>query len=431
MAQPFRDLIEQFPTWETLGPFLKSAEGGFLRIIGISPLVLIRYQKGESNFDISHVKFFRSVVWNTLTNRPVSVTPYKSEPGECVPIGAATEFIIETFMDGVLIGQFWDGTSWKIHTRSMLGAKCRYYSEKTFKTMFSEAIQPEELDKTVCYSWILQHPENRIVCGVPRPRVILVGANQIKEDGTIVSLSRTDLSPLNEYLPNSYSFTTWDAMRTRLLEWNERYRHNFQGFVIHTAAKDCRWKIRSESYNKARLMRENTPRRDYVWLTQWKAKTLKSYLKIFPEEASPANAIVFRWKGISTELFQIYTAKFKAKSSPEVPPKFKGILHSMHQHYYNVLKPAGKTLTLPEAIEWLNQRDVPQMLYLINFELRVAMAAVEDTPFEPTVITSADMPTPTPTPTPTHTPTYVVEPVPGPTPTVDAAPAVEITAEVE
>ena len=72
MAQPFRDLIEQFPTWETLGPFLKSAEGGFLRIIGISPLVLIRYQKGESNFDISHVKFFRSVVWNTETNRPVS-----------------------------------------------------------------------------------------------------------------------------------------------------------------------------------------------------------------------------------------------------------------------------------------------------------------------------------------------------------------------
>jgi len=385
MTQVFKDLIARFPTWEVLGPYLKSAEGGSLRLIGISPLVLIRYQKGESNFSVSHVKYFRSVIWNTETNRPVSVTPCKSEEGEFLPTETPiADYSIETFVDGVLIGQFWDGTSWKIHTRSMLGANCRYYSEKTFKTMFYEAMptdQLEHLDKTVCYSWILQHPENRIVSAVRYPRISLVDANRIAEDGTLTRLSRADLSSFET--PNVHSFPTWSALNSKLLEWNERYHHNFQGFIIRNS--ESRWKIRTESYNKARQMRDNTPRRDYVWLTQWKAKTLTSYVKIFPEEKFSALALVSRWKTITTDLFRIYTAKFKAKSSPEVPPKFKGILHAMHQYYYNTLKPAGKTLTLPEAIEWMNLRDVPQMLYLINFELRAAIAAVEEVPFEPSV----------------------------------------------
>jgi len=350
-------------------------------------------------------------VWNTETNRPVSVTPCKSEEGESIPAETSiTDYSIETFVDGVLIGQFWDGSSWKIHTRSMMGANCRYYSQKTFKTMFYEAMptdQLEQLDKTVCYSWILQHPENRIVSAVRYPRIILVGAYRMGEDGTVTKLSREDLSSFET--PNTHSFSSWSALSAKLLEWNDRYHHNFQGFVIYNSER--RWKIRTESYNRARLMRDNTPRRDYVWLTQWKAKTLKSYLKIFPEEASTSTAMVHRWKTITMDLFRIYTAKFKAKSSPEVPPKFKGILHAMHQHYYNVLKPAGKTLTLLEAIEWMNHRDVPQMLYLINFELRVAIAAVEEAPFEPSVYE-------TPTPTPTPITSYIVEPVPGPVPEV-------------
>jgi hypothetical protein len=240
-----------------------------------------------------------------------------------------------------------------------------------------------KLDPIVCYSWILQHPENRIVCHVESPRLILVGAHRIQEDGTIIPLLRADLEPLSAFLPKAHVFSTVSAIQTRLLEWNERYRHNFQGFVFRDVATGRRWKIRTEAYNKARLMRDNTPRRDYVWLNHWKEKTLSKYLEIYPEEKMPATAILARWKQITSDLFTIYSAKFKARSAPEVPPKYKGILHSMHQHYYNVLRPEKKTLTFPEAIVWMNGRDVPQMLYLINYELRAAIAAVEEIPFEP------------------------------------------------
>jgi hypothetical protein len=374
----WKDLVERFPTWEQLHYYLKSPEGGSLDILGSSPFVIIRYEKGKSNFTIPHVKAFRSVVWNTETNRPVSVTPCKSEMGESIPTGSITDYEITTFQDGILIGTFWDGAEWKIHTRSVLGANCCWYGSP-IKNLFQEAMPAtlwDRLDKTACYSWILQHPENRIVCQVPAPRVILVEVNQIKEDGSVSTVPRAELHLLGEYLPQIHSFPTWDAMKTRLLEWNERYTYNFQGFVIRHP-EGSRWKIRTESYNKARWMRNNTPRRDFVWLSLWKEQTLNTYLRIFPEEKFQALAIVSRWKQITRELFDLYTKKFRSHSTVEIPPKFKGILYFMHGYYLTVLKPARKTFTIHEAIDWMNTRDIPIMLGLIHYELRAAIATVE------------------------------------------------------
>jgi hypothetical protein len=391
MYKSLKELITEFPSWNDLSKFLKSSAGGALQIIENAPFALIRYQKGVSNFSVPHVKVFRSVVWNIETHRPVSVTPFKSETGESLP--TIESYVTETFMDGVLIGQYWDGTSWKIHTRSTLGATCRYYSTTTsFNTWVEELMTPDlvaKLDPTVCYSWILQHPENRIVCYVGSPRLILVGAHRIEADGTIVPLLRADLELLNTFLPNSHAFSSIAAMQSRLLEWNDRYRHNFQGFVFRDVATGRRWKIRTEAYTKARLLRDNNPRSDYVWLNHWKAKTLSDYLDIYPEERLQARTILARWKQITFDLFNIYNDKFKSRSSPEVPQKFRGILHHMHLHYYNVLKPENKTLTLPEAIQWMNERNVPLMLHLINYELREAIATVEEIPVEPMAAAAA------------------------------------------
>jgi len=429
----FKDLIARFPDSNDLLAYLKTPEGGSLKIVEKNPFAIVRYEKGTSDFKVSHVKLFRSVVWDIEHNCPISVTPFKSEEGESIPTNPTTEYSIETFMDGVLIGQFWNGTSWTIHTRTVLGGNCRYYSQKPFKTLFHEASPTglsETLDKTVCYSWILQHPENRIVCDIRSPRIILVGANRIQTDGTVVPLSPSDLDSLKDYLPKQHSFPTWDAVRARLLEWNERYHHNFKGFAIREVSTGKRWKVRTESYNKVRMMRTNTPRLDFIWLSQWKAHTLQAYLRIYPEEKRQSDVVLHRLKAVTHELFQLYTAKFKARSVPEIPAKFRGILHSMHQHYYNVLKPAGKTLTFHEAVDWMNQRDIPQMLFLVNYELR---PSTQDIPFESSAHAAPAEPAEAPA-EPTEAPAEPAEapapPVEAPTPPVEApAPPANAPAE--
>jgi hypothetical protein len=80
----FADLIATYPTWADLSQHLRSADGGNLTVYAVpnSDFAMIHYNREKSNFAVPHVRAFRSVVWNTAANRPVSVTPFKSESGE-------------------------------------------------------------------------------------------------------------------------------------------------------------------------------------------------------------------------------------------------------------------------------------------------------------------------------------------------------------
>ena len=97
-------------------------------------------------------------------------------------------------MDGTMINVFYNTSNlnkngksspkWEIATRSNIGANCRFNlnSKKTFRDMFYDAITSSEyndsdffnsLNKKYCYSFVLQHPENRIVHQVKTPQIYL------------------------------------------------------------------------------------------------------------------------------------------------------------------------------------------------------------------------------------------------------------------
>jgi hypothetical protein len=310
------------------------------------------------------------------------VTPPKSNEGESLPTDDITNYKISTFIDGVLIGQYYNGGEWKIHTRSTLGANCRYYSnEKTFAMMFEEAKTADhesKLDISMCYSFILQHPENRIVSSVTSPKIYLVDAYKINDDN---SVSNVDMSTIDLRKPNSFTFENWNALSTKLTEWNILYKHNFQGFVM-TSENNDRWKVRTSEYKRVRMIRQNTPRRDYIWLTEWSKGHLRQYLKCYPEETEAANNIVNKYKIFSSEVFKIYTDVFKAKSMErkDIPVKYRPFIYALHKNYFEVLKPSGKTVSWSEAREFMNRRDIPLMLFGINYELR---RHAETIPIEP------------------------------------------------
>ena len=133
---------------------------------------------------------FRSVILNS-NGEFLSFSPPKSIPYE--------EFIkkypkkdeniiIEEFVEGTMINVFWNknvGTTgeWVISTRSNVGGQTSFYKSsntKTFNTMFFEALNEidfklEQLNPLYCYSFVLQHPENRIVIKFDKPQLYLIG----------------------------------------------------------------------------------------------------------------------------------------------------------------------------------------------------------------------------------------------------------------
>ena len=70
---------------------------------------------------------------------------------------------------------------WVVCTKSNIGANCKFNldSNHTFKSMFVDAFIECELDydmfnKDYSYSFVLKHPNNRIVTPVNKPELILI-----------------------------------------------------------------------------------------------------------------------------------------------------------------------------------------------------------------------------------------------------------------
>jgi hypothetical protein len=410
-TEVYADLIGAYPTWDALSTFLGSEAGGSLRIDDVStadsPFAIIRYAKGKSDLTKPHVRAFRSVVWDTLEHRPASVTAWKSTDGEGVPEALKpSECTIESFVDGVMIGMFWDKYSnrWRIHTRSTLDAACRYYSQTTtFATLFwstlsAAGVRPDVLDKTLTYTWILQHPENRVVCEVRSPRVTAVETIRVGVDAKVefVPVPRETVpGTVRTTLPGGGgAVQSWDSLRALLADWNRRFKHNIQGLVIKDG-HGRRWKVRTAEYNRVRVLRGNTPRRDWIWLNTWKGgpAAMHAYFLVYPEENAAANALIERWKSVTNDVYRIYVDAFKARTldRKSIPAKYRPLVYGLHNKYMTELKPAGQTLTWKATVEWMNGRDLPQMLFVLNWELRQAaqQLGVAAIPIEPPAVAVA------------------------------------------
>ena len=406
MSTVFKTLLSTYTSWPALKAYLSSDDGGRLRVYDDSatpdyPYALIRYVKGQSNFSIPHVGAFRSVVWDTLTNRPVSVTPFKSVDGESLPDnGVPTDYQLEQFVDGVMIGMFFDPINerWQIHTRSTLNANCRFYSQTmTFRDMFYKVAEQTNfdfaaLDKSHCYTYVLRHSENRIVCSVPVPSIVCVQDAAILSDCLV-----DDMTPVPNKL-TLQNITTWEQLRECIRDWDIRFRHNVQGVVVK-ARNGQRWKIRTPSYNAVRHMRGNTPRRDFVWLSAWRNNTLYDYLTSFPEEKLQAESTVAQWKRATNEVFHIYTDVFKARTlnKSDIPSKYRPLVYGLHSKFMDELKPAGKSVDWKTTLQYMNERDTAQMLFVINWEKRQAAKqfGTPVIPIEPPSSTAPAEPEPT------------------------------------
>ena len=109
----------------------------------------------------------------------------------------------EEFVEGTMINLFYDKNinKWECATRSTIGANVKFYqnSSKTFREMFFETfdlyhIDYNDFDKNCCYSFILQHKENRIVVPNKENKIYLCECYEINGWNIIPQLNNTILS---------------------------------------------------------------------------------------------------------------------------------------------------------------------------------------------------------------------------------------------
>jgi hypothetical protein len=192
------------------------------------------YEETDNEKFIKNSKF-RSVI--IRDNKVVCYSPSKSYNYDLFKNDNENieNIYIEDFVDGTMINVFWDviHESWEIATRSTVGGNIiffndiknyKYYkipnyfenhTESTFRNLFFEACNLSNFDlntlnKNFCYSFVLQHPLNRIVSNIIQPLVFLVKAYSIDNtnyDNNIVKINEIDIFSLVSQAPYIFANT--------------------------------------------------------------------------------------------------------------------------------------------------------------------------------------------------------------------------------
>jgi len=369
----FSELINQHSTCEALLDFLKSPAGGSLTIRDnrqnpVDPYVVIHYDK-ESDMTMPHVASFRSVVWNVRNNRPVCAAPIKTCKAD------EGSFIVEEFIDGVMLNMFWDKVSnaWRLCSRTQLDAKNTFYSRRPFATLFAEAVAAgglnlDDLSRDHTYSWVLQHPEERIVVATPYgiPRLYLVEMATFK-DGVQEILRNQNLYLTAKFcalLPERHELTTLKEVTDRVEALGHRFGTQWKGLMVKNGTSSSMSKFVSPQYLAAREMRGNVAKLPFIWLERWSAQSLNQYLRLYKEETHAANAVVEAFKVCTQDAFNLYHQVYKVRSFPlrEAPQKYRKLLWDMHG--------AKAGSYFPNLREFMNKQDTARKLWLVNYESR-------------------------------------------------------------
>ena len=343
----------------------------------------------------------RSVI--SRNGKIVSVAPgksidlgtFKSE------LGSEDEVSIEEFVDGVMVNMFWDEEEeeWEIATRSSVGGRVSFFTTgafntpTTFRYMFLECINETEmiegvktpwmdnLDRSVCYSFVLRHPRHRIVSPVDKPGLALVDMYRIDKENPLVvhQLPLTDEAaagvPDTVTRPMNLAFGTPSTDIARLEEQYNGGGMNWSlvGVMLRNRTTGVRSKIRNPNYEDVRKLRGNQPKLQFHYLSlRCQRGLIARYLGIFSEHRELFNHYkeqVFRF---THELFNHYRSAFirKEVKPADIPFQYRSHAFELHKIYREQLAARKAYVDKKQVIEYVNSLPPARLMHSLNWALR-------------------------------------------------------------
>ena len=331
-----------------------------------STFAVIYYDKKRTDMTRPDAGQYRSMIWNKVTNTGVPVAPPRGRSFNDAIADGAKGFVVEEFVDGTMINIVWDPATskWIPFTRTQIGAGGHFFGTRPFAELFWEAFRgcgltEADLDTRVAYSWVLQHPEERIVAAAPYgiPRLFLINT-------TYCDIPKR----LQPFLPALYPLKTLEDVKEFVWSQGRRLGAQFQGVCLKMA-DGTRYKLRSNEYDEARHLRGNQAKRSYLWLERWSEGRLGHYLRLYPEEACDAETVVNRFKDATQELHSLYLQVYRQKTLPlgQAPQKYRKLLWDLHQ--------AGGGAYFPNARAFMNKQETPRKLWVVNYEERFPLGS--------------------------------------------------------
>jgi len=316
---------------------------------------IITYDKNILNVDL-YAKYglYRSVIINT-DNKVICFAPPKSISSDefMKKYPEKTDKIVaEEFIEGTMINVFWNDKigltgGWEIATKKTVGALSGFYktkNSKTFRSMFQEAAKEnnlilENLNRNYCFSFVLQHPENRIVVPFKKPQLYLVGIFHINQmDINNILVQKYNIGTFEKDLfkytsiqfPQIYSWNEYSDLINSYASMNSSY--DLLGVVIYNSETGERTKIRNPVYEQVKSLRGNQPKLQYQYISLRKEGKVKAFLDYYPENKKDFSQYRDQIHVFTNTLYMNYVSCYIKKERPLADFSQQYKTHMYHIH---------------------------------------------------------------------------------------------------
>ncbi len=240
----------------------------------------------------------------------------------------------EEAIDGTLIRLFYHNGQWKKATKNCMDAYKAYWNNsKSFGEMFDECAHNhnfnyDNLDISFCYSFVIQHTENRIIVPYNENRLVhLTTLDVINNDEVDYDIGIPK--------PRVFHFNNIHDIFYSLINapWT------FQGYVLINAEGD-RLKIENPNYTYVKDLKGNNTNLRMRILQLLHNRQKYEFLKYFPEHRELVQNVILDIQHLATKIHRTYIQRYVKKNIdyPQ-PEEYTTFLKKLDWLYHQFRKP--------------------------------------------------------------------------------------------
>ena len=335
--------------------------------------------------------------------------------------------VVEEFVEGIMINVFYDDelNEYVYATKSSIGGNVSFFDNgkyplKTFGKMFEEVcdavgLSLSMLDRSYCYSFVMQHTEYRIVKVIKEHALYLVATYKIDnatrcvynvkvpcdmKDVTAVSpdgVSRIAFAGTNVRNVTRFHMDvdpTFDAVYKKMCDLsNKRGVENLmQGMVVAYYAPEGayrRVKMRDSRHQQIKALRGNNPKLEYQYLVLRASGRVIEYLEYYPEHKKLFMSYKKKVEEFSNQLYQYYREVHILKIDEErlgdveqqhrgvrtydaVPFEYRNHVRELHYMYRNTLLPNKGRVNFEVIKKYINLMIPAKLMFSLNYRMRAS-----------------------------------------------------------
>lgn len=337
---------------------------------------ILKYEKQHINYNsVRKLGVFRSIIF--YQGNLIGFSPTKSlNESQFFESNNFQNIVLENYIEGRMINCFYNSKTRKWVVKSDSKKDNGIITPSEFFDAFDKhKLSWNMFDRFYNYSFVLQHPKNKIVLPIENPVLYLVEVYKI--DGFTVERINfktmkcfsTIIDKVNISKEIPIGDISMDEIKLKYASLNCCYDN--VGIMFKQKEGFERYNIRNPVYENLHRLKGNNPKLQYQYYSLRKNNKVKEFLLHFPSYKEHFSFIRSELHKITVQLWKNYISCFvnHVQQIDKYSYQYRPHMIALHEMYLNELLEKKRYVSRQVVINYISNLEVHNLMYLVNFHI--------------------------------------------------------------